>query len=98
MDLNVVMNCYNQCQMGNPKFRGFFLAINELNNGCNIEVAQNDSQLIENHEIAEGNYKISEYGDGWSYTTYIDGKKVFIISDELEGLKNKVKTKHLPLD
>ncbi len=98
IDLNIIMKCYIQGQMGNPKFRGFFLAINELNDGSEINIIENDSQITKTDEIEIGEYKISEYGDGWSYTTYVDGEKIFIISNELDSLKSKVKNKHLPLD
>ena len=48
--------------------------------------------------IEEKDYIIAQYGDGWSYKTHVDGEKVFIISNELKTLKEKVKAKHLPLD
>ncbi|WP_405306371.1 hypothetical protein [Methanobrevibacter sp.] len=92
-----ILNWYVQGIMENPKFRGFSLAINEINKNemkfsCE-EVVSDEIRLDD-----EGDYMISEYGDGWSYKTYIDGEKIFIISDDLETLKKKVKDKCLPLD
>lgn len=92
-----ILNWYVQGIMENPKFRGFSLAINEINKNemkfsCE-EVVSDEIRLDD-----EGDYMISEYGDGWSYKTYIDGEKIFIISDDLETLKKKVKDKRLPLD
>lgn len=97
-DPNMIMDWYIQGLGGNPKFRGFSLVINEINNKKKVKIEDNDSQVTENHEIDEGSYKISQYGDGWSYTTYIDGEKIFIISNELDCLKKKVSDKNLPLD
>ena len=81
-------NWFIQGQMNNPIFRGFYLAIK--NSSKTSEVIAEDK--------CDEEYVISEYGDGWSYKTYINGEKIFIIANELEDLKNKVKAKHLPLD
>ena len=58
----------------------------------------NDFQDDLKDDSCEGSFEISQYGDGWSYKTFRDGEKIFIISNDLETLKNKVRTKHLPLD
>ncbi len=91
IDSKEVINWYIQGQQKNSKFRGFYLAITELNNDS-IE-----DEIIDD-KLAENEFTISRYGDGWSYKTFIDGKKVFLISDDLENLKMKVKSKKLPLD
>ena len=94
---NEIMKWYIQGQLGNPKFRGFFLAINEINRSKDKKI---DEEVIPEGEtnLNEDDYVISEYGDGWSYKTYVGGEKIFIISDDLETLKRKVKDRHLPLD
>ena len=38
------------------------------------------------------------YGDGWSYKSYVNGEKIFLIVNELDDLKNKVKSKNLSID
>ena len=57
-----------------------------------------DEIVSDNPAVEEGDYIISQYGDGWSYKTFIDGEKIFIISNELKTLKEKVRAKHLPLN
>ncbi|MBR4446969.1 hypothetical protein [Methanobrevibacter sp.] len=100
---NEMINWYIKGQMGNSKFRSFYLAINGINNRKIIDAVEDGAGIDE--EIVSGNivneekdYAISQYGDGWSYRTFIDGKKIFIISNELRTLKDKVKSEHLPLD
>ena len=85
--------------MGNPNFRSFFLAIEGINSNNDESVGENwDSDCEIDLKDFDGDYVISQYGDGWSYKTYVDGEKIFIISNELESLKKKVKDKHLPID
>ena len=79
---------------GNPLFRGFYLAINELNKSNGVS----KSIVKEQIEKPTGKYKISRYGDGWSYTTYIGDEKIFLISNDLDKLKMKVKSRNLPLN
>lgn len=94
-----IMNWYIQGQMGNPLFRGFYLAINDINNNeDNEKLPPAQEKIIQENIPEEGEYQISRYGDGWSYRTYIDGEKIFIISNELETLKKKVKNQKLPID
>jgi hypothetical protein len=102
---NVVMNWYVQGQLGNPRFRGFYLLIEKINNDSEFKINDDfpeadiaDSVSEDIPENVDGDYVISEYGDGWSYKTYVDGEKVFIISEDLETLKGKVRNRHLPLD
>lgn len=95
---------YVQGQLGNPRFRGFYLAIKDIDNAKAMEDPINDdSQDCDENapeSIAhdEKDYIISQYGDGWSYKTFIDGEKIFLISNDLDNLKKKVKAKRLPLD
>jgi len=99
IDYNIVINWYVQGQLNNPKFRGFYLLINEINQNSNTKSeTKNPTQIEQKPEIPEDKYVLSEYGDGWSYKTYIDGEKIFIISNELETLKKKIKKKQFPLD
>ncbi len=94
-----IMDWYIQGQMGNPNFRGFFLAVNDINNeGTQKEVDNEPVADIGLSEFNDGEYVISQYGDGWSYKTYVDGEKIFIISNDLDTLKKKVRDRHLPLD
>ena len=109
IDYNLVIRWYIQGQCENPQFRGFYLAINKISNdfpnemkdkkdeGAKIEKSREIS-IDPNPDELEGEYIISQYGDGWSYKTFVDGEKIFIISNELETLKMKVKSKNLPLD
>lgn len=101
LDEKIIFDCYIQGQMGNPKFKWFYRAINEINNipdNNRPQIDVNESEDIIEIKDFDGEYVISEYGDGWSYKTYVEGKKIFLISNELETLKQKVKDKHLPID
>lgn len=80
-----VLNWYIQGHEKNSIFREFYLTINQLNNESEVEHSSED-------------YMISEYGDGWSYKTFINGEKVFIISNDLNTLKDKVKSRNLPIN
>ena len=94
---NEIMNWYIQGLFDNPKFRGFSLVINEINT-CNAgKIDDEPVRESETNFNQDDEYIISEYGDGWSYKTYVDGEKVFIISNDLENLKRKVKDRHLPI-
>lgn len=99
IDYSDVFNWFIQGQLGNPIFKDFSKAITNINN-----IQNHDEDLTESIEEIpaenpiEGEYEISQYGDGWSYKTFIDGEKIFIISGDLKKLKDKVKSKRLPLD
>ena len=115
-----LMSWYVRGQLGDPKFRVFYLAINDINNNKTItlhnnvpdddikvdveddavpeEPASEDDAVPEEPANEDEGYIISQYGDGWSYKTFIDGEKIFLISNDLDNLKKKVKAKHLPLD
>lgn len=92
----LVMDWYVQGQLGNDQFRSFYITINKINRDDG-PVAE-EVKPVSNDENVEGDYVISEYGDGWSYKTYVGGEKIFIISNGLETLKKKVKAKNLPID
>ncbi len=92
LDYNVVLNWYVQGLLGNSTFRQFFLAITD------IGILDDSESEIKSEGETEWEYMISQYGDGWSYKTFINGEKIFIIANELDDLKRKVKLKHLPLD
>jgi hypothetical protein len=99
VDGNLAMKWYSEGMRGNPTFRGFYLAIRDINDDSNfIRVEESCNPVVVQDNELDGTYKISQYGDGWSYTTYVDGEKIFIISNELDTLKEKVKAKCLPLD
>lgn len=102
IDYNTVLNWYIQGQLGNSKFRDFYLAIENINTETDVSIKKDDSPVIENNadnvETLNGVYEISQYGDGWSYKTYVGGEKIFIISNDLDNLKKKVKAKNLPLE
>ena len=94
---------YVQGQLGDPKFRAFYLAIKDIGNAKDMEDqihddSQDDENALESIVHDEKDYIISQYGDGWSYKTFIDGEKIFLISNDLDNLKKKVKAKRLPLD
>lgn len=100
-----LLGWYIQGQMGNPQFRSFYLAIRDINNIKTRDTSNKISQEIVVEEtvsdsgaIEEGDYIISPYGDGWSYKTFRDGEKIFLISGELKTLKEKVRAKRLPLE
>lgn len=94
------LNWYVQGQIGNELFRQFSLEIDRINN---IEVpkekiVEEATQEIFNETPPDGDYTISRYGDGWGYKTFKNGEKIFLISSDLDKLKDKVRSKHLPLD
>lgn len=99
INYNDVCNWFIQGQLGNPMFKDFYKAISNINNIQNHDEDLNETiEEIPVENPIEGEYEISQYGDGWSYKTFIDGEKIFIISNDLKKLKDKVKSKHLPLD
>lgn len=97
----IAIKWFIQGQMGNPHFRDFYCGISRINNlkeNADFESSAIGDDAASTISEFEGDYKISEYGDGWSYTTYIGGEKIFIISNELDTLKKKVADKRLPLN
>ncbi|MEE1134748.1 MAG: hypothetical protein UHW60_08255, partial [Methanobrevibacter sp.] len=104
IDYEIVFKWYFQGLSGNPNYRDFYLAVRDIGDLSteNFTFEMEDDEIIEsapvNSALEDGEYVISQYGDGWSYKTYVDGEKIFIISTELETLKDKVKDKRLPID
>ena len=99
IDYKIVMGWYIQGQLNNPIFRGFYLSINDMNGDQRVvDEIKDNVEINESADELDGDYIISEYGDGWSYKTYVNGEKIFLISNDLETLKKKVRDKHLPLD
>ena len=92
----IAFKWYIQGQMGNPQFRIFYLRINYINNRKPIE--NGELPMEELPQELDGAYEVSNYGDGWSYTTYVDGEKIFIISNDLDSLKKKVEANNLPIN
>ncbi len=94
------LNWYVQGQIGNELFRQFSLEIDMINNISipKEKIVEDDTQEIFNETSSDGDYTISKYGDGWSYKTFKNGEKIFLISSDLDKLKDKVRSKHLPLD
>lgn len=112
IDYNVVMSWFFQGQCDNPNFKRFYMAVNKVNQNLEVENISKQPEILSEDniskkpeptldckadELPDEEYVISEYGDGFSYKTYIDGEKIFLIADDLESLKKKVKSKHLPL-
>ncbi len=94
-----VCKWFIQGQLGNPIFKDFYMAVTNINNIKNRDNDSNEPvEEIPVENPIDGEYEISQYGDGWSYKTFVDGEKIFIISDDLKKLKDKVKSKRLPLD
>jgi hypothetical protein len=98
MNYSDVLTWYFQGQLGNPVFKGFYQSIKRINKNQVSEDIEIEEDEIPEDNSNEGEYVISQYGDGWSYKTFIDGEKIFLISDDLKKLKDKVRFKHLPLD
>lgn len=100
IDYAVVLSWFFQGQCGDPNFESFYLVIKKINGSLEVEnIPKNPEKQSDNCEgVPEEDYIISQYGDGFSYKTYIDGEKIFLIADDLESLKMKVKCRHLPLN
>ncbi len=76
-------------QKGNPNFKILYSGIKRINNRDYCE---------ENADVIEDNdYELECVSGSWVYTTYADGKKVSIISSDLNNLKEKVSSRNLPL-
>lgn len=101
IDFDVVMSWYVGGQRGIPQFRAFYLVIEDINKNLKSDDVVGEVKLKQekiNVEEFPNDYIISQYGDGWSYKTYVDGEKIFIISNELDTLKQKVKNQNLPIE
>lgn len=101
IDFDVVMSWYVGGQRGIPQFRAFYLVIEDINKNLKSDDVVGEVKLKQekiNVEEFPNDYIISQYGDGWSYKTYVDGEKIFIISNELDTLKQKIKNQNLPIE
>ena len=113
IEYDVVINWFFQGQCGDPNFESFYWVVNKINRKLEVENISKQPEILSEdniskkpketfdtkaEEILDKEYEISEYGDGFSYKTYIGGEKIFIIANDLESLKKKVKSRHLPLD
>lgn len=98
MNYNDVLTWYFQGQLGNPIFEGFYQSIKRINENHVLEDIGTEEEEVPEDNAVDEEYVISQYGDGWSYKTFVDGEKIFLISDDLKKLKDKVRFKHLPLD
>lgn len=94
------LNWYVQGQMGNELFKRFYLEIEGINRIAVFkeEIVEDVPEKILKETLPDGDYTISQYGDGWSYKTFKNGEKIFLISSDLDKLKDKVISKHLPWD
>ncbi|WP_407412830.1 hypothetical protein [Methanobrevibacter sp.] len=100
INYNLAIKWFIQGQLGNPQFRDFYCGIYSINNyneDVSFDYHSVTEEIVPQVNELEGDYKISQYGTGWSYTTYVEGEKIFIISNELDALKKKVLDKNLPL-
>ena len=91
IDNALVIKWFLEGRSIDSKFRGFYLAINQLNGFRHVEIIPEIKEL-------KKDYEISEFEDAWSYTTEVDGEKVSIVSGDLEHLKNIVRSRNLPLN
>lgn len=104
IDYELVFKWYFQGLCDNLYYKDFYLAVQEIGNFStkSSTFKTGTDETIESapiyNTIGEEEYIVSRYGDGWSYKTYVDGEKIFIISNEIETLKKKVKDKRLPID
>ena len=101
INYNIAIKWFIQGQLGNPQFRDFYLGIYRINNSkedVSFEPPAITPEVVPQLDETDGDYKISQYGTGWSYTAYVGGEKIFIISDELDTLKKKIHDRNLPLN
>ena len=107
LDKNLAIEWFIEGLFGNPEFRGFYLAISQMDKfkpqTISPEVEEVISPEVEeviSPEVEEvvKNYTISEYFNSCVYTAEIDGEKISIISKDLDTLKQLVRSKNLPID
>ena len=94
IDEYLAIEWFIEGQLGNPKFRGFYLGINRMNGFK----PQTHYDIITDVEEIKKEFDISQIGNSWIYTTYVDGEKISIISGDLDQLRQKVKSRNLPLE
>lgn len=93
VDKNMAMKWFIQGMNGDPQFRDFYLTINKINGFK----PQSQQDIISQVEDIKKAYDISVFEDAWVYTTHVDGEKVSIISGDLVSLRQRVKSRGLPL-
>ena len=73
--------------------------VRDISKKSDAEFCEKSNNIFEeNNNDSDSDFIISEYGDGWSYKTYVNGEKIFLIANELDDLKNKVRSQNLPLE
>ncbi len=80
LDKNALINAYIGGQRGNPEFQQFYLEINK----------------IDGRDIDSKVYTLDNVGTNWVYTVIVDGKKISLISSDLNRLKEIIRDKNLP--
>lgn len=80
LDKNTLINAYIEGQRGNPEFRQFYLEIN----------------TIDGRDTDSKEYTLDNVGTNWVYNVIVDGKKISLISSDLERLKEKISDRNLP--
>ena len=90
VERNLVLKWFIQGQFGNPQFRDLYFGIRRINGFEPMELSE--------VEEVKKDYVLSEFGDAWCYTTYVDGEKISIISSDLDNLKDKVQAMDLPFN
>ena len=86
---NLAVKWFVEGQRGNPNFEIFYSGIKRINNWNRDE---KDLKIVD-----EKDYEIEHIGNSWIYKTYVDGKKLSVISSDLNHLEEKVLSKGLPL-
>lgn len=99
VDKNLAIDWFVEGQLGNPQFRGFYLAISQIGR-FEPKTIFSDVEKVVSPEAKEDvkNYTISEYLNSCVYTAEIDGENISFISRDLDTLKQVVKSKNLPID
>ena len=90
---DIAMKWFIEGRKKDSEFRPFYLAINNING---FKFQEHEASIPQAEEIKK-EYEISELGDSWVYTTYVDGEKISIISGDLDSLKDRVISQNLPL-
>ena len=93
VDKDMAMRWFIQGMNGDSEFRDYYLTINRINGFT----PQSHEDILSHVEETKKEYDISAFEDAWVYTTYVDGEKISIISGDLDQLRQKVKSRNLPL-
>lgn len=95
---NLVVKWLIQGQFGNPQYRDFYLGIQRINGFKPIEMSYESEEVSYEEEEVKKDYILSEFEDAWTYATVVDGKKISIISGNLDNLKAKILARDLPFN